>query len=74
MSLIKENSYWFTDSDEEDAKIHALCEICHKKENSGWFWDGKRLGYGDYDLFCFKCGNAIHIRESEQPTSAKETT
>jgi len=38
-----------------------MCIMCAKKERKGWLWEG-RLGYGDYDLFCAVCGNAIHIR------------
>jgi hypothetical protein len=58
---IKENSYWVVEKEE----IVAICEICAKKNQEGWFWDGKRLGYGDYDLFCNKCNNAIYIRPNK---------
>lgn len=59
---IKENSYWILKEDE----IVAICETCAKKNQEGWFWDGKRLGYGDYDLFCSDCKNAIYIRSNEK--------
>ena len=62
---IKENSYWFLEDEEPEAKIIAICEICAKKSQKGWFWDGKNLGYGDYDLFCKECGNAIYLREKK---------
>ena len=32
------------------------------EQQKGWFWDGKNLGYGDYDLFCNECNNAIYLR------------
>lgn len=63
-SLIKQNSYWFLDGEGEEAKMAALCEMCAQKLQKGWFWNGKNLGYGDYDLFCTECKNAIHIRDN----------
>ena len=68
--LIKQNSYWFVDGEGEDAKVCATCEFCAKKEQKGWFWEGKRLGYGDYDLFCKICGDTIYLREN----NANKTT
>lgn len=61
-STIIQNSYWFLQGEEEDAQIIAVCEICAKKLQKGWFWDGRNLGYGDYDLFCNECKNAIYVR------------
>jgi hypothetical protein len=60
-SLIQQDSYWFAEGEDEEAVIKAMCTMCAKKAKKGWFWEG-RLGYGDYDLFCCSCGNAIHIR------------
>jgi hypothetical protein len=68
---IKENSYLFLLGEGEDAKMAALCELCAKKEQKGWFWDGKRLGYGDYDLFCSSCGNTIYLRKKDDKISNK---
>lgn len=62
-ATIQENSYLFLLGEDDEAKVVALCEICAKKEQKGWFWDGKTLGYGDYDLFCNSCGNAIYMRK-----------
>ena len=62
-SLIVQDSYWFINGEDEDATVSALCVVCSKKENKGWVWQGTRLGYGDYDLFCKSCGNAIHLRK-----------
>lgn len=68
---IKENSYLFLLGDGEEAKMAALCELCAKKEQKGWFWDGKRLGYGDYDLFCNSCGNTIYLRKKDDKNPNK---
>lgn len=68
---IQEDSYWFSDGEGEGAVMVAMCLTCSKKQNKGWFWDGKRLGYGDYDLFCHYCGNAINIRKNEDKTDNK---
>lgn len=61
--LILQDSYWFINGDNDEAVVSALCVMCAKKEQKGWFWHGTKLGYGDYDLFCKSCGNAIHLRE-----------
>jgi hypothetical protein len=71
MALIKQNSYWILDGEGEDAKMNALCEMCAKKERKGWFWEGKVLGYGDYDLFCKSCKNAIYLRDNNAETTNK---
>lgn len=60
--LIKQDSYWLVEGEGDDAKMVALCPICAKKEDKGWYWEGSSLGYGDYDLFCQSCKNAIHMR------------
>jgi len=63
---IKENCFWYPESNggpEEDATMQALCVMCGKEQKKGWFWEGKRLGYGDYDLFCSSCNNAIYLRK-----------
>jgi hypothetical protein len=62
--LMRQDSYWYVEGEGDDASMRALCTICAKKSKKGWFWEG-RLGYGDYDLFCSSCGNAIHIRGSD---------
>lgn len=60
-SVMRQDSYWYVDGDGGEASMKAMCVMCAKKERKGWLWEG-RLGYGDYDLFCTICGNAIHIR------------
>lgn len=64
-SLISQDSYWFAEGEDEDAKMMALCTICAKKLGKGWLWRGE-MGYGDYDLFCASCKNAIHIRDKNE--------
>lgn len=61
-SIIKQDSYWFQEGEGDEGRMRALCPICAKKSSKGWRWEGSRLGYGDYDLFCASCGNAIHLR------------
>jgi hypothetical protein len=58
---MKQNSFWFVEENED--KMYALCEPCGIKLQKGWFWEGNKLGYGDYDLFCKNCKNVIHLRE-----------
>lgn len=60
-SLINQDSYWYVEGEGEEALVRAMCTMCARKFRMGWLWEG-RLGYGDYDLFCSSCGNAIHIR------------
>lgn len=61
-SIIKQDSYWFQEGEGDEGRMRALCPICAKKSGRGWHWEGSRLGYGDYDLSCASCGNAIHLR------------
>ena len=61
---VRENSYWLIDGEGDEAKMTAICVTCAQKERKGWFWEGKRLGYGDYDLFCKDCGATINLRKN----------
>ena len=63
MANIKKSCYFITD---EKQIIRAICEKCTSKspENQrGWFWNGQKSGYGDYDLNCFLCDDVIHKRD-----------
>lgn len=64
-SLIKQDSYWYVEGEDDDAKMKALCSICARKQKKGWYWRADQ-GYGDYDLFCSSCRNAIHIRDKNE--------
>lgn len=70
ISLIQQNSYWYLEGEGEDAVMTALCAVCAKKQKRGWLWEG-RLGYGDYDLLCSSCRNAIHIRGKNDETETE---
>lgn len=65
-SLIKQDSYWFVEGEGKEARMAALCPMCAKKAEKGWYWEGSSLGYGDYDLFCQSCKNAIHLRAKSE--------
>jgi hypothetical protein len=71
-SVIVQDSYWFLEGEEDDAVVKAMCTLCAKKARKGWFWEG-RLGYGDYDLFCSVCGNAIHMRGTNGPEAGDKS-
>ena len=72
VNTIQENSYWFLEGEEENGKIVAICEMCAKKQQKGWFWDGRNLGYGDYDLFCNECKNAIYLRNKNNDKTTNQ--
>jgi hypothetical protein len=71
-SIIKQDSYWFLEGEGDEGKMRAMCPICAKKSGKGWFWEGRVLGYGDYDLFCASCGNAIHLRKKDEKLDKDE--
>lgn len=64
-SLIRQDSYWFVEGENDDAVMKALCEVCAKKQKKGWLWEAA-MGYGDYDLFCCSCKNAIYLRDKNE--------
>jgi len=65
MSKLQENCYWYEEEAPNGKVIRAMCVACHEKEQQGWFWNGEKVGYGDYDLNCSKCNKQIYVRESE---------
>jgi hypothetical protein len=69
MSHIREDCYFFVT---EKKTMSAVCLTCHKKEGQGWFWEGKKKGYGDYDLKCSSCGNILHQRTEVYDDETKE--
>jgi len=59
--MIKQDSYWYVEGDDEEGVIKALCTICAKKMNKGWYWSSAN-GYGDHDIFCSSCKNTIYLK------------
>lgn len=57
--MILKNSYWYV----LEGRMKAMCPDCHSKNPNGWFWNGEKLGYGDYDLNCEICGLPINKRD-----------
>lgn len=57
----KEDCYFAVDNDSDIIK--AICVECHEKNEIGWFWNGKELGYGNYDLNCHFCNKIINKKE-----------
>ena len=61
-----QDCYWYIKKDVDgDDAISALCVPCAKKLDTGWFWKGNELGYGNYDLNCSNCGSVIHKKHEE---------
>jgi len=77
----KEDCYWYVDRTvpEDKQTIQVMCTDCYKKENfeeyalheRPWFWNGSKLGYGDYDLNCSLCGHVIYLREKPDGKKAE---
>lgn len=70
--MVKKSCYWWVDPllSEDKKKFVAICEECYKnvkEENpsikNSWYWDGTKLGYGNYDLSCHFCNTSIHKAE-----------
>jgi len=76
LKMIQENCYWYIDESvpENEQKISAMCEQCHKTKQAGWFWKGKEQGYGDYDVSCSLCKTPIYIRETHAKNQENKTT
>lgn len=66
MAKIQEDSYWWKDDSlpEKQQCMHGLCIECYAEKGVGWYWPGKKTGYGDYDLRCHFCNKPIHIRDN----------
>lgn len=47
---------------DEDRTMLAVC-IKHHNElypDSGWFWEGSKMGYGPWEFRCFVCNELLH--------------
>ncbi len=62
---MQEDCYWYLDESSEP-RIVAKCVECNKKDNLGWFWNGKKIGYGDYDLNCSICNKVIYKKDEKE--------
>jgi hypothetical protein len=60
--LIQEDCYFFIDESipEDIRPISALCLLCYKEKQVGWFWEGSKRGYYKYNINCSKCGKEIY--------------
>lgn len=62
----KEDCYWFMIKENDGNKyVKPICVECVEKdkelkEKKGWFWEGSKLGYGNYNLNCFVCNKIIN--------------
>jgi len=59
-----EDCHWFVKGDGDEARMAALCMFCATKLKKGWFWNGAERGYGEWDIICDNCNNAIYLREA----------
>lgn len=62
-----EDCYFFTDNSipYEERTISVLCIKCkeEKMPDTGWFWEGSKLGYGPFDFVCCVCNHIIYKGE-----------
>lgn len=72
-SVIQEDCIFYSngseDSEFEERTIQAMCVECWQRIGRPklWYWEGKDMGYGDYDLKCSMegCNNIIHQRTDQ---------
>lgn len=63
--MIQNDCFFFIDTSLEKDKqtIKSICLECHEKDfknKNCWFWNGKKLGYGPWDIKCDQCNCFIH--------------
>jgi DNA-directed RNA polymerase subunit RPC12/RpoP len=71
---MSENCYFYIPETEEQ-KMSVLCMECHKKHHpeSGWFWEGTKLGYGPWTYKCNICEHIVHQpQESHEEASTAD--
>lgn len=69
--MVQEDCFWFLKGDGDDAQMAALCVDCGRKFG-GWYWRGTVFGYGNYDLACDRCQQAIHTRDTHGDQNEQE--
>lgn len=47
---------------EQERTVEVLCVECHKEKmpNSGFFYEGSKEGYSNYDWQCVMCKKYVH--------------
>ena len=62
--------YIFVDTSipEDQRIVEAICVDCHneKMQNIGFFYEGSKEGYSEYDWQCSICKKYIHKAEENQ--------
>lgn len=57
-------------------RVIAVCTKCSKLpkygNKGGMFWEGSKVGYGEYDLDCEECGKTLHINEAYDNENEKD--
>jgi len=58
---------------EEERTMSVTCVECHEEKipDTGFFYEGSKEGYSDYDWVCCFCGKIIH-KSSEEEKDGKE--
>jgi hypothetical protein len=59
---MQKDCYWYI----VDEKMAALCVECAHKLQTGFFWKGSKLGYGNYNLSCSVCNAPLHLIEENK--------
>lgn len=59
-----EDCYFFLDIEvpEDERHMEVLCVKCRneKHPDTGWFWEGSKLGYGPWNYNCCNCKRKVN--------------
>lgn len=71
---IQEDCFFYIESPStnEDEKMSVRCINCQKEQDNGWFWEGSKRGYSQYDIKCSICGKLIYQHEEKNEEENKE--
>ncbi len=63
--MIQKDCFFYIDTslDKDKQKIQSICVECYNKnfkDKNCWFWNGKNLGYGPWDINCDICNCFIN--------------
>ena len=56
--------------EESTDRIRAACLKCGQRFGYEWYWNGSKIGYGNNDVNCSICGEAIYRQEETFETDA----